>query len=232
VSRRLTVFAALLGLATAIVAVGIVVSSGGRGSAATPGPSGRDVTSIVKGIPQNGRILGDPRAPILLVEFADPQCPYCREFAAKTWPIIVDKYVRTGKVRMELRLLDFVGADSRRANRALEAAALQHRMWDASARFYDAQGQENTGYVTDRFLRDVLGGVRGLDVARAMADRSGPEVAAALGAVNSMRSRYAIHATPTLLIGTDDTDLELVADGVLTPEQLGKALDAELLRHI
>jgi hypothetical protein len=47
-----------------------------------------------------------------------------------------------------------------------------------------------------------------------------------------MRSRYAIHATPTLLIGTDDTDLELVADGVLTPEQLGKALDAELLRHI
>jgi protein-disulfide isomerase len=229
-SRRLTIFAALVGVATAVVVAAILVSSGGGGG--RPAPSGRDVTSIVKGIPQHGRTLGAPDAPVLLVEFADPQCPYCRQFAVETWPKIVQKYIRTGKVRMELRLVGFLGDDSVRATKALEAAGLQHRMWDASARFYDVQGVENSGYVTDPFLRQVLGGVRDLDVGRAMADRAGRAVAQAIGAVKSMQSRYGVHSTPTLMIGTDDTDLRLVADGVLSPEQLGAALDAELLRHI
>jgi protein-disulfide isomerase len=231
--RRSTILAALIGVAAAVVVVAILVSSGGtdpqdhRAQA-----SARDVTSIVRGIPQHGLVLGDPRAPVLLVEFADAQCPYCREFAVKTWPVIVQKWVRTGKVRMELRLVDFLGKDSTRAAQALEGAALQNRMWDASARFYDVQGTENSGYVTDAFLRQVLGGVHGLDVSRAMADRTGPQVRDELGAVKSMQSRYAVHATPTLLIGSDDTDLRVVGDGVMSPAQLGQALDAELLKTI
>jgi protein-disulfide isomerase len=230
-TRRPAALVTLLAVATAVVAAAILVSSGGADPQRRT-PARRDVTSIVRGIPQNGLVLGDPRAPVLLVEFADPQCPYCREFAVKTWPAIVQKYVRTGKVRMELRLVDFLGKDSTRAARALLGAARQNRMWDASARFYDVQGTENTGYVTDRFLREVLGGVRGLDVDQVMVDRAGPGVAQEAGAVKSMKSRYGVTATPTLLIGSDDTDLRVVADGVISPQQLGQALDAELLRHI
>jgi protein-disulfide isomerase len=230
-SRRLTVLATLLGAAAAIVAVAILVSSGG-GEPQRRVPAAGDVTTIVRGIPQNGLVLGDPRAPVLLVEFADPQCPYCREFAVRTWPAIVQKYVRTGKVRMELRLVDFLGKDSTRASHALLGAGLQNRMWDASARFYDVQGAENSGYVTDQFLREVLGGVRGLDVDQVMVDRGGPRVQQELGAVKSMQSRYGVRATPTLLIGSDDADLRVVADGVISPQELGQALDAELLKHI
>ena len=51
-------------------------------------------------------------------------------------------------------------------------------------RFYDVQGQENTGYVTDRFLRGVLSGVRGLDLAaRDEATGLRPTVRDELGAV-------------------------------------------------
>ncbi|MCW3001967.1 MAG: hypothetical protein JWQ20_1265 [Conexibacter sp.] len=230
-SRRPAVLATLLGAAAAIVAIAILVSSGGA-DPRRHAPSARDVTSIVRGVPQNGLVLGDPRAPVLLVEFADPQCPYCREFAIKTWPLIVQKYVRTGKVRMELRLVDFLGKDSTRAAHALLGASGQNRMWDASARFYDVQGAENSGYVTDQFLREVLGGVHGLDVDQVMVDRAGARVRQELGAVKTMQSRYGVHATPTLLIGSDDADLHVVADGVVSPEQLGQALDAELLKHI
>ena len=116
----------------------------------------RDVTSILRGIPQEGLILGDPKAPVLLVEFADLQCPFCREFAASSWPDIVKRYIRTGKVRMDLRLTSILGEDSAKANKAVMAAGLQNRMWDASMRFYDVQGQEGSGYVTDPFLRGVL----------------------------------------------------------------------------
>jgi protein-disulfide isomerase len=220
-SRRLTVLSTLAGLATAIVAIAILVSSGGA-DPQRHAPSARDVTSIVRGVPQH----------VLLVEFADPQCPFCRELAVNTWPEIIKRYVRTGKVRVELRLVDFLGRDSRRAAQALEAAGLQNRLWDAAARFFDAQGRENTGYVTDQFLRQVLGGVRGLDVDQVMVDRAGPQVREALGEVNTMQSRYGVHATPTLLIGSDDADLHVFADGVVTVQRLGQALDAELLKTI
>jgi protein-disulfide isomerase len=230
-SRRLTVLSTLVGLATAIVAIAILVSSGGA-DPQRHAPSKRDVTSIVRGVPQHGLILGDPRANVLLVEFADPQCPYCRELAVNTWPQIIKRYVRTGKVRVELRLVDFLGKDSTRAARALEAAGLQNKMWDAAARFFDAQGRENTGYVTDQFLREVLGGVHGLDVDQVMVDRAGPQVREALGEVKTMQSRYGVHATPTLLIGSDDADLHQFADGVVSVQRLGQALDAELLKTI
>jgi protein-disulfide isomerase len=228
-SRPLTVLAALLGVATAVVVLAIVVSSGGD-DGDRPAAAGRDVTAVFAGIPQDGLRLGDPGAPVLLVEFADPQCPFCREFAVRTLPSVVRRYVRTGKVRMEMRLVSFLGPDSLRGARALEAAGLQDRMWQAAARFYAQQRRENSGYVTDGFLRSVLSGVGGLDVARALADRAHPDVDAELGAVHSMQSRYAVDSTPTLLIGTDDTDLRKVAEQTPSPEQIAATIDAELAK--
>jgi protein-disulfide isomerase len=233
--RRLPLLLGLFGTAILIVVVAVAVSTHDANETAKPkkaaGPS-RDVTKILRGIPQEGSSLGDPDAPIVLVEFADLQCPYCKEFAATSWPDIVQRYVRTGKVRMELRLLDFLGPDSGRASKAIMAAALQDRMWDASMRFYDVQGQENTGYVTDRFLRGVLGGVRGLDLARAMRDRNSPRIRDDLAAVHSLRSRYAVKSTPTVMIGTDVNDLIMVSEGVPSEEQLAQAINQQLLKTV
>ncbi|MET0604802.1 MAG: thioredoxin domain-containing protein [Baekduia sp.] len=231
-SRRLTLFSVLLGAAAAIVAVAVLVSSSGSDSTAPRKPSVRDVTAILRGIPQDRLTLGDPNAPVLLVEFADLQCPYCRQFAAESWPDIVRRYIRTGKVKMELRLTALLGEDSGKANKAVMAAGLQNRMWDASMRFYDVQGQENSGYVTDRFLRGVLSGVRGLDLARAMKDRTSAGVRDELGAVYSLQRRYGINSTPTLMIGTDDTDLERIAPGVVSAEDLAQAINQRLLKTV
>jgi protein-disulfide isomerase len=231
-SRRLTLFSVLVGAAAAIVIVAILVSSSGPDPKAPHAASVRDVTAILRGIPQRRLTLGDPKAPVLLVEFADLQCPFCRQFAAESWPDIVRRYIRTGKVKMELRLTAILGEDSTRANRAVMAAGLQNRMWDASMRFYDVQGQENSGYVTDRFLRGVLGGVHGLDAARAMKERSSTEVRDELGAVYSMQRLYAVGSTPTLMIGTDDTDLTLVASGVIPSDKLAQAINATLLKTV
>jgi protein-disulfide isomerase len=232
VSRRLTAFSIVLGAATAIVVAAIVLSSSGGAAPPPRKAADRDVTRILRGIPQDGLTLGDPHAPVLLVEFADLQCPYCREFAATSWPDIVKRYIRTGKVRMELRLLNILGEDSVKANRAVMAAALQDRMWDASMRFYDVQGQEGSGYVTDRFLDGVLGGVHGLDVARAMRERSSPQVRDALASVHSMQSRYAVSSTPTLMIGSDANDLTELADGVVSADKLAQAINAQLLKTV
>jgi protein-disulfide isomerase len=142
----------------------------------------------------------------------------------------VRRYVRPGKVRMELRLVDFLGPDSNRGARALLAAAQQDRMWHAAARFFALQRTENTGYVTDAFLRRVLGGIGGLDVGRAMAERRSAAVDQELGAVKSMQSRYDVSSTPTLLIGRNVANLRTVSEQTPSPEQIAATIDAELAK--
>ena len=60
--------------------------------------------------------------------------------------------MRTGKVRLELRLLRFLGPDSDRLARVAMAAAGQNRMWQFVGLAYDRQGQENSGYATNGFI--------------------------------------------------------------------------------
>lgn len=230
-SRPLTALAVVLGLATAIVVALILTSSSGDHPVAAKRTAAPSVTSLFDGIPQDGLILGRADAPVLLVEVADPQCPYCKQFAEGPLPTIVRRYVRTGKIRMGLRMAAFLGPDSERGSRALLAAARQDRLWQASARFYAMQGQENTGYVTDAFLRRVLGGVRGLDVGRAMAERESAAVSSELGATSTFGSRYGVTGTPTLLIGTNDANLRPVSDRTPSVQQISATIDAELVKH-
>jgi protein-disulfide isomerase len=232
--RRLPLLLGLFGAALLIVVIAVAVSTHDADEATKPKAhaASRDVTKILRGIPQDGLSLGAPDAPLVLVEFADLQCPYCKEFAATSWPNIVQRYVKTGKLRMELRLMDFLGPDSGKASKAMMAAALQNHMWDASMRFYDVQGQENSGYVTDRFLRDVLGGVRGLDVARVMRERNSTQIRDDLAAVHSLQSRYGVSSTPTVMIGTDVNDLTLVSEGVPSEDQLAQAINKQLLKTV
>lgn len=42
--------------------------------------------------------LGDPQAPVTVVEFTDFQCPYCAAYAQQTWPLVKERFVDTGRV--------------------------------------------------------------------------------------------------------------------------------------
>jgi protein-disulfide isomerase len=88
----------------------------------------------------------------VLTEFADLQCPFCRSYTVDVLPQIIQRYVRTNKLRLELRLRHLIGQDSDVAARAAQAAAIRNRMWNFVDLFYRNQGQENSGYVTDSFL--------------------------------------------------------------------------------
>jgi protein-disulfide isomerase len=155
---RLLQLGGVVGVA-AIAVVVLVLLLGGKdkpnasGGAAVAGVS--DTRAMLRGIPQNGTSLGDPKAPLVLTEFADLQCPFCGEYATGVLPQIIERYVRTGKLRLELRLRRFLGADSDVAGRAAQAAATRDRMWNFIDLFYRNQGQENTGYVTDAFLERI-----------------------------------------------------------------------------
>jgi protein-disulfide isomerase len=227
-TNRVAQLAGLLALAAVIVVVAIVVSSGGGKKAPTPASGGlsgvAESHALLDGIRQSGITLGIAKAPVTIIEFADPQCPFCRDYTLNEMPAVVQKYVRTGKAKMELRLLTFIGPESVTAGRALEAAGLQNRMWTATDILYHNQGPENSGWVTDAFLRQVLSAA-GADPAKALSQASSSAVTQELGAAQTAASRYGVSSTPTILVGkTGGTPTK--ADS--TAASIGALVDAAL----
>ena len=48
-------------------------------------------------------MLGDPNAPITIIEFSDYQCPFCARFYTQTLPILESEYIEKGKVNFVYR---------------------------------------------------------------------------------------------------------------------------------
>jgi protein-disulfide isomerase len=230
--RRLLQLGAAVVAAAVAVTVLAALSLGGveeRPAPETSGPpaGALEAERLYAGVPQDGTTLGNPRAPVTLVEYADLQCPFCGELSRGAMPEIVRRYVRTGKVRLELRVLRFLGPDSMRAADFAAAAAAQDRLFQFADLFYRNQGTENSGYVTDDFL-SRLGGAARLDVPMAMRDRSGDAAAELLGEAESDAHHADIQSTPSLTAGRTGGRLEIVAVGALSAADLSAKLDSLL----
>ena len=51
----------------------------------------------------NNPVIGNPNAPITIIEFSDFQCPFCAKFHMQTLPIIMDEYINKGIVKLVFR---------------------------------------------------------------------------------------------------------------------------------
>ncbi|MEK7181278.1 MAG: thioredoxin domain-containing protein, partial [Patescibacteria group bacterium] len=101
--------------------------------------------------------LGDPKAPNTLVEYGDYQCPWCGRFANEVEPLLINTYVKTGKVKVIYRNFPFLGPESFAAAGAAECAKNQGKLWayhDAIYREEDKDKVENNGNLNqDLFVR-------------------------------------------------------------------------------
>jgi protein-disulfide isomerase len=217
----------------AIVAVVIALTAGGGTKAPQAGKpvSGAAATqALLGGIPQSGLVLGNPNAPVTLVEFADLQCPVCRAYTSDVFPTLVKRYVRTGKVKMVFRSLHFIGPDSTAAALAAQAAGQQNKLWQFADVFYRNQQQENTGYVTDAFIRQIAGGVPGLNAPRLLAVRNSASAQQQLAAADTLARQTSVTGTPTFLVGKSASQQSLLSWTQLTPSQFTGPIDRLLGR--
>lgn len=230
--RRLWQLGAGASVAAVAVALAVLISQAGSGRQAPVNEALRGdaqaVQGLFAGIPQEGISLGDPRAPVTLVEFADLQCPFCARYAREVLPAVLDRHVRTGPVRLELRTLAFLGPDSRRGADLAAAAAEQDRMWPFVELFLRRQGAENTGYATDAFLSRLARATPGLDPDRALESRGSPETRELLAEAERAASRLGVESTPSFFVvrrGAPPRQLETTA---LTPDAFAAALEEAL----
>lgn len=66
-------------------------------------PAGQEWTETVAATPQGGFLMGNPDAPVKLVEYASLTCPHCRDFTAAATEPLKQEYVKSGQVSWEFR---------------------------------------------------------------------------------------------------------------------------------
>ncbi|NND49805.1 MAG: thioredoxin domain-containing protein [Rhizobiales bacterium] len=66
-------------------------------------PEGKAWTEIVAKTPEGGYRMGNPEAPIKLVEYGSLTCPHCAQFAADSSEEIRGTFVESGRVSFEFR---------------------------------------------------------------------------------------------------------------------------------
>ena len=130
-----------------------------------------------RGSRRRARSSAIPRATVRMLQFEDLQCPICKQYTDDAFPAIVNEYVRPGRLKIDFRGLAFLGPDSLKALRIAVAAGFQNKLWQVVGLFYENQGAENSGWVTDSLIDEILAEVPGLDAAKVKADANSGAVA-------------------------------------------------------
>lgn len=190
----------------------------------------------------NRNAAGDPNAPIKIVEYSDYQCPYCARFAKEVEPLLVEQYVKTGKVYFVFRSMgNFVSnniaayynqpakTESMDAAMAAYCAADQGKFWDMhDGLFANVLGEDAGSFTRTRLI--AIAEKAGLDTKefkeclysekyRQQAEQDARDGQAA-----------GVRGTPSFVIsyqvnGEQKTQL---IPGLLPFEQFGQVLDAIL----
>jgi protein-disulfide isomerase len=209
--RTLAIAGGVVVLIAAAVVLAVVLTGGSKksststlpttGSLVNALPGAASVHAEFKGIRQSGLFLGSAAAPVRLVEYIDPQCPFCQQFETQAMPGLVDKYVRTGKVEVEERVLAFIGSDSLRGRNAIFAASFQNHAFDLTQLFYDNQGTENTGWLSDAMVAQAASSIPGVNPRRLVEESTSDGIVTLGNRVNQLAKADKITATPTILVG-------------------------------
>ncbi len=200
--RRSMAFVPVLIIAATLAVVGIL--GFGTSNGISKQQVEQEVTTLLRGIPQQGVSLGSPRAPITVRVFADLECPTVKRFVVSYLPSIIDAWVRSGSVRLEYRSLQTDTLNERtffRQEVAALAAGGQDKMWNFILTFVHEQEPEYTGYATEAFLTDIASQVPGLDRPRWRHDREDALLSKPVAfSVHSAHAR-GLRYTPSFLLG-------------------------------
>jgi len=184
--------------------------------------------AVVAGIPQKGTVLGNPEATVRLLQFEDLQCPICKKYTDNAFPALVDEYVRPGLVKIDFRGLAFLGPDSEKALRIAVAAGYQNKLWEVAELFYAKQGEENSGWVTDSLIDEILAEVPGLDATKVKTDAKSAAVTKEIAAVQAEATALKVPGTPWFFIGIGLNPPYEIRPTTLEPSAFRPALDDAL----
>jgi protein-disulfide isomerase len=175
---------------------------------------------------KNGTSIGDPNAPVHLVEIADLQCPFCHRWYSEVEQQIIEKYVDSGQVYMTIEVVGFLDSGTGESTQSAEAAycaADQNMFWEYHGVVYTNQSGENQGaYRDDRLL--AFANSIGLDMNAFRSCLNSNDKNADVQAAEDYAASHGIESVPSFVV--NDQDPPYI--GLQTFEQLSAILDAAI----
>lgn len=193
----------------------------GTGAAAGAQEDSRPVTVAER---SDAPVLGNPNAPVTLVEFSDFQCPFCQRFFSQSYPQLKAKYIDTGKVKLVFRHFPLpIHQNAEKAAQAGECAARQGKFEAYHDTLFTKGQADGTGLALadlKTYAKDL-----GLDADRFNACLDNGETAAAVAQDFRDGQVAGVNGTPSFvvngerIVGAQPTD---VFDQALARATAGK----------
>ncbi|MDH3618011.1 MAG: DsbA family protein [Nitrosopumilus sp.] len=201
----------IIGAIAAIIAIGIIASYSSSSSETVNLDMGRthgDVSTAM-GSP----ILGDPSAPITIVEFGDFQCHACYNWFHTHKPAIYENYIATGKANLVFVDLAFLGRDSPVAAQASYCAEDQGMYWEYHDMLYNSQeSQIDNGWANSERLKAFAFSL-GLDMTLFESCLDSGKYSKRVQYNVSEAKKHGARATPTFIIVGPDNQQEQFQGG-------------------
>ena len=151
-------------------------------------------------------VMGNPNAPVTVVEYSDFQCPFCSRFFQQTLPLIEENYIDTGKIKFVYKdlPLDSLHPNARAAHIAAECADEQGKFWEYHDALFEKQPQwsnlassELQNTLTE-FATDM-----GLQAASFESCMQSPNIADEVNKDTLEAASFGATGTPTFFIGNE-----------------------------
>ncbi|MGH3955652.1 MAG: thioredoxin domain-containing protein [Mycobacterium sp.] len=166
--------AGILGVVIIVLATYLFLDHSSKSTASVNSPAATSHhNSLARLHAHDPMALGPVDAPVVLVIYSDYRCPFCAKFSRDTEPQLVERYVNTGKLRIEWRDLPIFGAQSVQAAKAGRAAAEQGRFWEFNRAVFRHAPDSGHAELTDQVLLERAREAALPDVARFQAAFTG-----------------------------------------------------------
>jgi protein-disulfide isomerase len=131
-------------IAGGMIAISLYVVNSSK--AATPGGT-PTVAEEIRGVQENDHIRGNPNADIVIVEYSDTECPFCKQFH-ETMKRVIEEYGADGKVAWVYRHFPIPSLHPKAPKQAeaLECAAEQggnEVFWKYTDKLYETTESNN-----------------------------------------------------------------------------------------
>ena len=184
-------------------------------------PPAPPVPSALQSI-SDAAVKGSSSAPVVLIEYADFQCPYCGQFARQLLPELEKRYIATGKMRVVFRHMPLqeIHPQAMMAAEAAECGREQGKFWEMHDALFGDQRLDETSLLDKARTT-------GLDIprfAQCVRGSGGVKVRQDLAAARSL----GMAVTPSFLIGRDTgsgVKVEKFLTGVRSVEAFSAAIE-------
>lgn len=152
--RTMLVIIGVITAAVIVAIVAIVLSSSGSNTV-------RDYSTVPQArLDDGGFVLGDPNAPVTIVEFADFTCPHCQSYHEEVTTPLIEQYVLTGMAKFEYRMFPIVDPTFAEYSAQIAECASELKaggFWEAHDILFNLARAGRLSQTTARTVADGMG---------------------------------------------------------------------------